>query len=365
MRSTRASEARAQEVRRHYEGVPRHLGASQTRDRFLTDTSEVRVDKSRRLARPADGVLSGGHPDGHRDPHARTIPRALRPRPRARSGRAHVGRLAAVNPRRRKLSLRRRGRRVPPRGGGARRRAREPDGRITARAADLAARGGALDTWRRRGRRPRGHGRRFGGRQRRSEGTLVPRARPWTRPQPDRRRPATRSRRPKRRPARSGSRSSRTGGGWMARVYLEDFGTSSVRQLVHCASPLNSVPEDVPGVPDQTRGICGRSSSRNARARRPLAAPRRRGDVLGGQVAGGRRKAGGCGRPELPRRPGVQAGVRRVRRVGGRHHARCHRAHGGGRQRRVGGGVPHVWLGSPDARPWYGTPRSWTSGWRG
>lgn len=44
-------------------------------------------------------------------------------------------------------------------------------------------------------------------------------------------------------------------GGWMARVYLEDFGLGDVACLLSLGSPLNPVPEDVPGVIDQTRGI--------------------------------------------------------------------------------------------------------------
>lgn len=44
-------------------------------------------------------------------------------------------------------------------------------------------------------------------------------------------------------------------GGWMARVYLKDFGVDDVAGLVSLGSPLNAVPKDVPGVVDQTRGI--------------------------------------------------------------------------------------------------------------
>ena len=44
-------------------------------------------------------------------------------------------------------------------------------------------------------------------------------------------------------------------GGWMARVYLKDFGVEDVAGLVSLGSPLNAVPKDVPGVVDQTRGI--------------------------------------------------------------------------------------------------------------
>lgn len=44
-------------------------------------------------------------------------------------------------------------------------------------------------------------------------------------------------------------------GGWMARVYLKDFGVDDVASLVSLGSPLNAVPKDVQGVVDQTRGI--------------------------------------------------------------------------------------------------------------
>ena len=44
-------------------------------------------------------------------------------------------------------------------------------------------------------------------------------------------------------------------GGWMARVYLKDFGVDDVASFVSLGSPLNAVPKDVPGVVDQTRGI--------------------------------------------------------------------------------------------------------------
>jgi pimeloyl-ACP methyl ester carboxylesterase len=43
-------------------------------------------------------------------------------------------------------------------------------------------------------------------------------------------------------------------GGWLARVYLHDFGVDDVRALVSLGSPLNACPKDVPGVVDQTRG---------------------------------------------------------------------------------------------------------------
>lgn len=44
-------------------------------------------------------------------------------------------------------------------------------------------------------------------------------------------------------------------GGWMARVYLQDFGVDDVAALVSLGSPLNAVPKGVQGVVDQTRGI--------------------------------------------------------------------------------------------------------------
>mmetsp|Transcript_19475 Transcript_19475/g.31529 ORF Transcript_19475/g.31529 Transcript_19475/m.31529 type:complete len:289 (+) Transcript_19475:999-1865(+) len=44
-------------------------------------------------------------------------------------------------------------------------------------------------------------------------------------------------------------------GGWMARVYLKDFGVTDVASFVSLGSPLNAVPKGVRGVVDQTRGI--------------------------------------------------------------------------------------------------------------
>ena len=44
-------------------------------------------------------------------------------------------------------------------------------------------------------------------------------------------------------------------GGWMSRVYMQDFGVDDIRCVVTLGSPLNAVPKDVPGVVDQTRGI--------------------------------------------------------------------------------------------------------------
>ena len=44
-------------------------------------------------------------------------------------------------------------------------------------------------------------------------------------------------------------------GGWMSRVYMQDFGVDDIRCVVTLGSPLNAVPKDVPRVVDQTRGI--------------------------------------------------------------------------------------------------------------
>ena len=44
-------------------------------------------------------------------------------------------------------------------------------------------------------------------------------------------------------------------GGWMSRVYMQDFGVDDIRCVVTLGSPLYAVPKDVPGVVDQTRGI--------------------------------------------------------------------------------------------------------------
>ena len=44
-------------------------------------------------------------------------------------------------------------------------------------------------------------------------------------------------------------------GGWLARVYVQDFGTDDIAMVLSLGAPLNAVPKGVPGVVDQTRGI--------------------------------------------------------------------------------------------------------------
>ncbi|KAI3965952.1 hypothetical protein MKX01_010909 [Papaver californicum] len=44
-------------------------------------------------------------------------------------------------------------------------------------------------------------------------------------------------------------------GGWLARLYMEEFGTSNISLLLTLGSPLSPPPKDLPGVIDQTRGL--------------------------------------------------------------------------------------------------------------
>jgi hypothetical protein len=44
-------------------------------------------------------------------------------------------------------------------------------------------------------------------------------------------------------------------GGWLARLYLQDFGTAGFDRLVSLGSPHRPPPEGAQGIVDQTRGI--------------------------------------------------------------------------------------------------------------
>lgn len=44
-------------------------------------------------------------------------------------------------------------------------------------------------------------------------------------------------------------------GGWLARVYLAEFGSADVANLITLGSPHQPPPTDVMGVLDQTRGL--------------------------------------------------------------------------------------------------------------
>ncbi|XP_073012110.1 uncharacterized protein [Typha latifolia] len=44
-------------------------------------------------------------------------------------------------------------------------------------------------------------------------------------------------------------------GGWLARVYMQEFGISDIALLLTLGSPLLPPPKDLPGVIDQTRGL--------------------------------------------------------------------------------------------------------------
>lgn len=144
-------------------------------------------------------------------------------------------------------------------------------------------------------------------------------------------------------------------GGWMARVYLEDFGTSSVRQLVSLGSPLNSVPEDVPGVVDQTRGILTFVESQCASAAE-LATRGVAVTCLAGKWLEGAEKLEGVGNaPNFL----VGQGYKQVCGASGAWGdgiTPVATAHMEGADNVVLEGVFHTPLGSSDARPWYGTP---------
>ena len=116
-------------------------------------------------------------------------------------------------------------------------------------------------------------------------------------------------------------------GGWMARVYLNDYGVDDVRALVSLGSPLNAVPKGVPGVVDQTRGILTYVEA-NCATPAQLGighVPRR------ALARGPRERRGGGRRRGVPRGARVQASVRGRGGVGGRHHAGGDGASGGRR----------------------------------
>lgn len=48
---------------------------------------------------------------------------------------------------------------------------------------------------------------------------------------------------------------SHSAGGWLARLYLQDFGTDGFDRLVSLGSPHRPPPEGAKGIVDQTRGI--------------------------------------------------------------------------------------------------------------
>jgi pimeloyl-ACP methyl ester carboxylesterase len=144
-------------------------------------------------------------------------------------------------------------------------------------------------------------------------------------------------------------------GGWMARVYLEDFGTESVHQLVSLGSPLNSVPKDVPGVVDQTRGILTYVESRCASAA-DLAARGVAVTCLAGKWLEGAESLDGFGNAA---NFFVGQGYKQVCGSSGAWGdgiTPVATAHLPGAENVTLEGVFHTPLGSSESRPWYGTP---------
>ena len=144
-------------------------------------------------------------------------------------------------------------------------------------------------------------------------------------------------------------------GGWMARVYLEDFGTASVRQLVSLGSPLNSVPKDVPGVVDQTRGILTFVESRCASVAE-LAARGVAVTCLAGKWLEGADTLEGLGNAS---NFFVGQGYKQVcgsSVAWGDGITPVVTAQLEGAENVVLEGVFHTPLGASESRPWYGTP---------
>ena len=144
-------------------------------------------------------------------------------------------------------------------------------------------------------------------------------------------------------------------GGWMARVYLEDFGTASVCQLVSLGSPLNSVPKDVPGVVDQTRGILTFVESRCASVAE-LAARGVAVTCLAGKWLEGADTLEGLGNAS---NFFVGQGYKQVcgsSVAWGDGITPVVTAQLEGAENVVLEGVFHTPLGASESRPWYGTP---------
>ena len=144
-------------------------------------------------------------------------------------------------------------------------------------------------------------------------------------------------------------------GGWMARVYLEDFGTASVCQLVSLGSPLNSVPKDVPGVVDQTRGILTFVESRCASAA-DLAARGVAVTCLAGKWLEGAERLEG---PENASNFLIGQGYKQVcgsSVAWGDGITPVATAHLEGAENVTLEGVFHTPLGASESRPWYGSP---------
>ena len=141
-------------------------------------------------------------------------------------------------------------------------------------------------------------------------------------------------------------------GGWMARVYLNDYGVDDVRALVSLGSPLNAVPKGVPGVVDQTRGILTYVEA-NCATPAQLGIPV---TCLAGRWLEGRESVEG-----VRDAAGFLVGQGYKQVCGdaaawGDGITPVATAHLDGADNVTLEGVFHTPLGSSDDRPWYGTP---------
>ena len=174
-------------------------------------------------------------------------------------------------------------------------------------------------------------------------------------------------------------------GGWMSRVYMQDFGVDDIRCVVTLGSPLNAVPKDVPGVVDQTRGIltyveanCAKPTElgvpvtclagNGSWAWRRWGAPGTpRGSSSGRGISRcvGLRRRGGTGSRRWRRRTWTARTTSRSRGARLIHpsssffaHPLAHRSSLTVSSRRsLDRRVFHTPIGSSDERPWYGTPK--------
>lgn len=143
-------------------------------------------------------------------------------------------------------------------------------------------------------------------------------------------------------------------GGWMARVYLSDFGCAEVCHFVSLGSPLKSVPSDVPGVVDQTRGIL---SFVEANCDLPVVLNEKgvRVTCLAGKWLEGSAEF----EMASPQNFLIGQGYKQVcgySDVWGDGITPVAAAHLEGADNIILNGAFHTPVGSSDARPWYGTP---------
>jgi pimeloyl-ACP methyl ester carboxylesterase len=145
-------------------------------------------------------------------------------------------------------------------------------------------------------------------------------------------------------------------GGWMARVYMEDFGCESICKFISLGSPLNSVPKDVPGVVDQTRGIL---TFVETNCQKPSALMLKGVQVtcLAGKWLEGSETFQGVSKTSEFL---IGQGYKQVCGTSdtwGDGITPIQTAHLEGADNIILEGVYHTPLGSSEKRPWYGTPR--------